>query len=120
MWANPTFAKAGGDEDGFLSEDLMNLTATDFVIECLPDPLSSDGAPSTYWYCVAGGYGGVDDSGGDGGIVYLRFRPYGCVRHDVYGAFASLAPYLGVNPSYSHDPAVFQILPRSRFQPAAA
>ena len=113
-------AKADGDENGLLSEDLVTVTVTGPVIEGLSHPLSSDGAPSTYWYCVAGGYGGVDAYGGDGGTVHLRPRPCDSVVHDAYGAFASLPLYVGANPSYSNDPAVYQILPRSRFQLAAA
>ena len=98
----------------------MNVTVTGYVIECLHHPLSYDGAPSADCYCDAGGYGGVDASGGDGGTV--RLRPHLCdgVRHDTSGAFASLALYLDANASYSQGRAVYQILPRSRFQLAAA
>lgn len=113
-------ARADGDENDLLSEDLVTVTVTGSVIEGLSHPLSSDGAPSTYWYCVAGGYGGVDACGGDGETVHLRPRPCDSVVHDAYGAFASLPLYVGANPSYSNDPAVYQILPRSRFQLAAA
>lgn len=113
-------AKADGDEDGVLSEDLTNVTVTDCVIERLHHPLSCDGAPSAYWYCDAGGYGGVDASGGDGGTVHLRPRLCDSVCPDPSGAFAFLALYLGANASYSQGRAVYQILPRSRFQLAAA
>lgn len=98
----------------------MNPTVTGSVIGCLSHPLSSDGAPSTYWCCVAGGYGGVDASGGDGAIVQIRLRPCDSVRHDAYGAFASFALYLGAKPSYLHDRVAYQILPRSRFRLVAA
>lgn len=117
---SPIFAKDDGDENGLLSEDLVNVTVTGSAIECLFLPLFSDGAPSTYWYCVAGGYGGVDASGGDGGTVHLRPRPCDTVVHDACGASASLPLYLGANPSYSNDHAEDRVLPRSRFQLAAA
>ena len=117
---SPVFAKADGNENGLLSEDLANVTVTGSGIECLSRFLSSDGALSIYWYCVPGGYGGVDAFGGDGATLHLRPRLCDSVRHDAYDAFASLPLYLGAKRSCSHDPAVDHILPHSRSQLAAA
>ena len=121
MRASPTFAKAGGDEDGVLSEDLMNLTVTDFVIECLPHPLSSDGAP----FDLAGTALPMATVVSMPPVVMAGSSIFVLVRVIAF-VMTPMAPsrvllsILARTRLYSHGPAVYQILPRSRFQLAAA